>query len=91
MAHCKKVGTQFGDEGYEIIFHLVRRINYGLHTSNLILFLLSHRLCLKIRNPHTIKSRCSECVVVSWLLSIRMISDIKSMKCEETGEETSIR
>ena len=74
----------------KIVLHLVRRINFCLHTPDLILFLLSRRLCLKSRNPHMIESRCGECVVVSRLLSVCLISEIKSMKDEEMGEEKSV-
>ena len=85
------VDTQSEAEGYEDHPPSGQEKKLCLHTPDLILFLLSRRKCHRSKNPHTTKSRCSESVVVSWLLSVRLISEIKTMKGEETSEETSIR
>ena len=58
----------------KIILHLVKRINSGLHTSNLILLWLSYRRYLGSKNPHKFKSGGGESVVMSWCLLVSLIS-----------------
>ena len=64
----------------KIILHMIGRNDSDLHSSDLILLLVSLSLFCGRWYPHTIEGGWGESVLIVRLLSIRLVGEVKAME-----------
>ena len=90
IAHGPPTSNMKGKD-MKIILHMIERIDSDLHPPDLILLLLSLRLCYESWYPHMTEGGCGEGVIMMRLLTIGLVGEVKAMECEEASEEAIVR